>query len=75
MATQPEKAFCVLKFHSTKSVTTVQWGFQRKFHKNPACANSILFLGLSNHFTNMSTVASLVAIIRVTSFLPRYKNF
>jgi hypothetical protein len=40
MATQTEKAFCVLEFHSTKSVTTVQQGFWRKFHKNPPCVNS-----------------------------------
>lgn len=33
MATQPEKAFCVLEFHSTKSVITVQRGFHWKFQK------------------------------------------
>jgi hypothetical protein len=32
------------------------------------------FLGLSRHFTAMSTVALLVAIIGVTSFLPHGTN-
>jgi hypothetical protein len=41
MATQPEKAFCVLEFHSTKSVITVQREFRRKFKKDPPTANSI----------------------------------
>jgi len=31
MTTQPEKAFCVPKFHSMKSVITVQREFRRKF--------------------------------------------
>jgi hypothetical protein len=41
MASQPEKAFCVLEFHSTKSVITVQREFRRKFEKDPPAANSI----------------------------------
>jgi hypothetical protein len=35
MATQREKAFCVLEFHSTKSVVTVQREFRRKLEKDP----------------------------------------
>jgi hypothetical protein len=38
---QPEKAFCVLEFHSTKSVINVQREFNRKFEKDPPAANSI----------------------------------
>jgi hypothetical protein len=41
METQPEKAFCVLEFHSTKSAITVQREFRRKFEKDPPTANSI----------------------------------
>jgi hypothetical protein len=41
MVTQSQKPFCVLEFHSTKSVTTVQRGFQRKFRKTPPRANLI----------------------------------
>jgi hypothetical protein len=35
MVTQPEKAFCVLEFHSTKSVKTVQQEFRRMSEKDP----------------------------------------
>jgi hypothetical protein len=69
MATQPKKAFCVLEFHSTKSVTTDQRGFSRKFHKSPPCANSIPFLEVSRHFTAMSSAALLVAVSGVTILL------
>jgi hypothetical protein len=41
MANQLEKAFCVLEFHSTKSVITVQREFRRNFEKDPPTANSI----------------------------------
>jgi hypothetical protein len=41
MAAQTEKAFCVLGFHSKKSVMTVQREFRRKFEKDPPTANSI----------------------------------
>jgi hypothetical protein len=33
MASQPQKTFSVLEFHSAKSVITVQWGFRRKLYK------------------------------------------
>jgi hypothetical protein len=71
----PRKPFWVLEFHSTKHVTTVQRGFKRNFQKNPPCANSISFLGLSRHFTVISTVALLVAIVGVSSLLPHAINF
>lgn len=41
MAIQPEKAFCVLEFHSTKSVINVQQEFRRKFEKDPPIGDSI----------------------------------
>jgi hypothetical protein len=41
MATQLEKALCVLEFHSTKSVITAQHEFRRKFKKDPPAMNSI----------------------------------
>jgi hypothetical protein len=41
MTTQSEKAFCVLEFHSTKSVITVQREFRKEFEKDPPTANSI----------------------------------
>jgi hypothetical protein len=41
METQPERAFWVLEFHSTKSVITVQREFRRKFEKDPPTANSM----------------------------------
>ncbi|KAG8227212.1 hypothetical protein J437_LFUL003418 [Ladona fulva] len=35
MATGVEKAFCVLAFHETKSIVTVQRQFQGKYRKTP----------------------------------------
>jgi hypothetical protein len=45
-------------------------GVSEKFRKNTPCANSIRFLGLSRHFTTMTTAALLVDIVEVTSLLP-----
>jgi hypothetical protein len=59
----------VLKFHSTKSVTTVQQGFWRKFHKNRPCANSVHYLRLSRHFTATLIVVLWVNYLKVTSIL------
>jgi hypothetical protein len=42
MVTEPKKIFCVLKFCSTESVATIHQGFQRKLHKIPPCAISVL---------------------------------
>lgn len=67
--TQSEKAFCVSDLYSIKSVTTIQWGFWRKFHKNPPCVNSIHFLGLSHHCIATMTAVHLVIITGVKSFL------
>jgi hypothetical protein len=69
MVMQLEKALYVFEFQSTKSVTTVQWGFRRMFHKNPPGANSIRFLASSCRFIVMQTVALLVAIVGITSVL------
>jgi len=44
MVTQLKKIFCVLKFCSTRRVSTVYQGFQRNLHKIPSCA-SVMFLG------------------------------
>jgi hypothetical protein len=74
MATQPVKAFCVLEIHSTKSATTVQRGIRRKLHSNLHVRIQVSFLGLSRHFTTMSTVALLVTIVEVTSLLPHATN-
>jgi hypothetical protein len=41
MATQSNKAFCVMEFHSTKFVISVQREFRRKFDKDPRTANWI----------------------------------
>jgi len=41
MAIQPKKAFCVLEFHSTKSMKTLQQEFRWKFEKYPPTTNSI----------------------------------
>jgi hypothetical protein len=41
MATQPEKAFSLLKFLSTKSVINLQREFRRNFEKDISTANSI----------------------------------
>lgn len=38
MATQPKKVYCVLQFHSRRSVITVQQVF-REFPKNLPCVN------------------------------------
>jgi hypothetical protein len=54
------------ELHSTKSVTTVQCGFQRNVYKNPPYINSSGFLGLNCHFIDMSTVMLLVAILGVS---------
>jgi hypothetical protein len=61
MVTEPKKTFYVLKFHSTESVTTAQWGFQRRFHKNAQCANSVCFLLLTllNNWPDMGTISYL----------------
>lgn len=40
-ATGSEKSFCVLEFHSSKSVITVQRAFRLKFHKDSPSDNSI----------------------------------
>jgi hypothetical protein len=50
MVTQPKKIFCILKFHSTKPVSTVHQGFQRKLHKIPSYAS----LGLLGTFDMQS---------------------
>jgi len=42
MVTQPKKIFCILKFRSTKPVSTVHQGFQRKLHKIPSYASLVL---------------------------------
>ena len=36
MATGPEKAFCVLAFHETKSFVTAQGKFIQKYRKIPS---------------------------------------
>lgn len=41
MATPQQKAFCVLKFESCKSVITVQRAFRRQFNCDPPNANNI----------------------------------
>ncbi|PSN47453.1 hypothetical protein C0J52_01935 [Blattella germanica] len=41
MATPQQKAFCVLKFESCKSVITVQRVFRRQFNCDPPNANII----------------------------------
>ena len=37
-----KKIFCVLKFYSTKPVSTVHQGFQKKLHKIPPCVSLVL---------------------------------
>ncbi|PSN30762.1 hypothetical protein C0J52_25603 [Blattella germanica] len=41
MATPQQKAFCVLKFESCKSVITMQRAFRRQFNCDPPNANNI----------------------------------
>jgi hypothetical protein len=40
-ATKQEKAFCVLNYAQSKSVTTVQRNFRRRFGKDPPIRKSI----------------------------------
>jgi hypothetical protein len=40
VASNPDEEFRVLEFHFTKSMTTFQWAFWKKFNKSPLCANS-----------------------------------
>jgi hypothetical protein len=75
MAAQPEKAFCMLEYQSTKSMTTAQRDFRRKFHKISPCAISVSFLELSHGFACVSTVVLLVVVFGITSLLPRATNF
>jgi hypothetical protein len=60
MATETKKAFCLLWFHSSKSVTAVKHGFPRRFHESYPCANAAPFLGLSRHFAAMSRAVLLL---------------
>ena len=41
MAAPGEKSFCVLEYHTNKSVVTVQSAFRAKYAKDPATENAI----------------------------------
>jgi hypothetical protein len=41
MASEREKAFCVLRFNEAKCATAVQRAFRNAFHKNPPSRNAI----------------------------------
>jgi hypothetical protein len=41
MASQQEKAFCVLRFEVSSSVSTVQREYSARFRKDPPCRNNI----------------------------------
>ena len=41
MVSQQEKAFCVLRFEMSRSVTTVQREFRARFRKDAPCSNNI----------------------------------
>jgi hypothetical protein len=76
MVTQPEEAFCVLKFNATTSVTTFHCSFQKKFQKKFSVCKFSSLLGLSHHFTAMSTVALPVTNVEIMSlFMPITKEF
>ena len=45
MASQQEKAFCVLRFEVSTSVITVQREFRARFRKDASCCDAILETG------------------------------
>jgi hypothetical protein len=55
MASGPEKAFCVLAFHETKPVVTVQRQFRRKYAESPP---------VDHHFV-LGTSILLPMVVRV----------
>lgn len=57
-----------------KICDSAQRVLRRKLHKNHPCANSLRLLGLSRHFTVISTLAFPVAIVGVTSLLSHTPN-
>ena len=44
MAAPGDKSFCVLQYHTSKSVVTVQRGFRAKYAKNPPTDKTIRVL-------------------------------
>ena len=48
MATPGEKLFCVLEYHTSKSVVTVQRAFGTKFAKDPPTDKNILVCGINS---------------------------
>ena len=56
MAAPAEKPFCVLEYHTSKSVVTVQRAFRTKYAKDPPTDKTICYKLLTNNHKYCSEI-------------------